>query len=146
MGGQKNPIRIEYTEQRQNALVRLFWKSENHPKCIVPQKALFSNVDLKTGNGLRGIYSSQYQNLAFTVNHSNLYAISMEWPDKDLVLDVPRPANDAKINLLGCNIDLPWTWSNGKLHVDVTSIGYNQMPCSYAWVFRIRGITLESTF
>ncbi len=140
--GKKNPIRIAYREKRQNAAISLFWKSENNIGSIVPQQALFSNAENKKGDGLKAVYSSQYQNLAFTVNKSNLYAISLEWPDEELVLDIPKPLKGAKVNLLGYQNDLPWKWSNGKLHIDVSQITYNEMPCEYAWVFRIKGIDL----
>ena len=140
--GEKNSIRITYREKRRNASIRLFWKSKNSKRCIVPQQALFSNADNTKGNGLKAVYSSQYQNLAFTVNNSNLYAISLEWPDKELVLDIPEPPINAKVNLLGYKNNLPWKWSHGKLHIDISKVSYNEMPCEYAWVFRIKGMDL----
>jgi alpha-L-fucosidase len=140
--GEKYPIRIVYSELRRNASMRLFWTIGNKKKNIVPSQALFSKAVNTKGDGLNAIYSSQYQYLSFTVNNSNLYAISLEWPGKELVLEIPKPLSDAKVNLLGYQEDLPWRWSKGKLHIDVSQVTYNEMPCKHAWVFRIEGVDL----
>ena len=140
--GEKYPIRIVYSELRRNASMRLFWTIGNQKKNIVPSQVLFSKAENTKGDGLNAIYSSQHQYLSFTVNNSNLYAISLEWPSKELVLEIPKSLSNAKVNLLGYQEDLPWRWSRGKLHIDVSQVTYNKMPCKHAWVFRIEGLDL----
>ena len=138
--GRKYSIRVSYYEKRRNAAISLFWSSKKMEREVIPQSALFTSVDQTSGNGLKGVYRSQYQYLCYTVKNKNLYAISLEWPGDELVLEVPRPSADAKVSLLGLPGTLPWTYKEGKLVVNLRKVGYNQMPCQYAWTFRITGI------
>ena len=67
----------------------------------------------------------------------SIYAIALEWPEDKLVLNIPSPASNAKVTLLGRDGVLPWTYENGKMVIDVTGIRYNEVPCQWAWTFKI---------
>lgn len=137
IAGRKYPLRIEYFEKKQDARMRLFWSSASQEKEIIPQNNLYTSPGDDSENGLRGEYSSMYQYLAYTYNNNSLYAICMKWPEEELALDIKPPQKDAKISLLGYDKLLTWVYKNNKLHIDVSGIYYNNMPCNYAWVFRI---------
>jgi alpha-L-fucosidase len=130
-------IRLEYFETRQNASISLFWESSTRQKEIIPQSALFSHPDLDKGDGLQATYTSMRQNLAYTKNHGNLYAVAFEWPGQMLALPIPAPKSGTKIHLLGYEKPLEWTYENDRLLIDLSSITYNDMPGHDAWTFRI---------
>ncbi len=130
-------IKVDYFEKHQNAEVHLYWSSKRLNKQIVPQEVLFVDSDASE-NGLSAEYSSLKQWMSYTTNNGNLYAITYEWPDDKLVLNLDeKPRDLTKIQLLGLDKDLPWTYSNGKLFIDVSGVKYNEMPCKYAWTFKI---------
>ncbi|MFC2121819.1 alpha-L-fucosidase [Bacteroidota bacterium] len=133
----KYPIRIEYFEKKNDAHMHLYWSSESQEKEIIPQPNLYSSKSIDAGDGLLAEYSSMNQHIAYTCNNNNLYVISLEWPDDTLVLDIPKPANGIKISMLGLEKSIPYTYRNNKLYIDVSGISYNEMPCDYAWVFKI---------
>lgn len=138
--GQKYVIKVEYIEKKQNASITLWWSSPALPKEVIPQSALFTDKNQSAAHGLNAVYKSQYSWLCYTVNHGNLYAIALDWPGRELSLQLPRPKAGSNIQLLGYSKPLPWKYENGKIVVDLRGIGYNDMPCQYAWTFKISGL------
>lgn len=135
--GRKYPIQVEYREETQNAHVRLFWSSDSRPREIVPQSRLFSEVGQTKADGLLGVYASLQPYLVYTVNNDNLYAISLEWPGDTLTLSPGLEQAPYRVSLLGREGELPWRYENGELHIDLSELGYAEVPGKYAWVFRI---------
>lgn len=134
--GELYPIQIKYREKKQNASIELFWNVKNKEKQLVPKSALFLDKE-KSANGITGSYSSLKTYLCYTQNHGKIYAISFEWPENELVLSIPNPGKNAKVKLLGLDKNLTWTYSNGKLHIDTSTITYAEMPSHDAWTFAI---------
>jgi alpha-L-fucosidase len=134
--GVKYAIKVEYFESKQNAHAFLYWQSKHQSRQIVPQEALATEISA-TGDGLKAVYSSKKTTLCYTSNKGNIYAIALEWPEDKLVLNIPSPASNAKVTLLGRDGVLPWTYENGKMVIDVTGIRYNEVPCQWAWTFKI---------
>lgn len=137
-GGQRYKLRVEYFERKQNASARLFWSSGSLEKQIVRSSRLFTS---STGveNGLNVVYRSKKQHIAYTQNNGNVYAISMEWPDGQLVLKVDKPGTDAEISLLGYEGKLPWRYVNGSMIIDTSNVKYSKIQGQYAWTFKITG-------
>lgn len=135
--GRKYPILVEYREETQNAHVRLLWSSDSRPREIVPQSRLFSEVGQTKADGLLGVYASLQPYLVYTVNNDNLYAISLEWPGDTLILSPGLEQAPYRVSLLGREGELPWRYENGELHIDLSELGYAEVPGKYAWVFRI---------
>ncbi|TVQ08304.1 MAG: hypothetical protein EA361_16920 [Bacteroidetes bacterium] len=135
--GKMYPIRIEYYETLQNARIHLYWESASLEKQIVPQQHLFTDASLAEGNGLKGLYRSLRQYMAYTHNHGNLYAISFEWPENEFILPIAEPAPGTQVSMLGREGALPWKYENGNLIIDTTPVKYTQMPSHYAWTFKI---------
>ena len=134
-------VKIEFQEKTHAASISLYWENEFQPKAVVPKKNLFTNRNLHNGDGLRGEYRSMRQYIAYTNNHGNLYAICFEWPGRELVLPLDKPAEGTVISLLGREGNLPWRYQNGQLYIDVEQVLYNEMPGHHAWTFKITGYT-----
>jgi hypothetical protein len=135
--GVKYPIKIEYFEDKQNAHIRLYWSAKKLAKQIIPTTNLYTDINNEIGDGLKAKYKSMQQYIAYTLNNGNVYAITLEWPDEELVLSIPYPSLNSKVNLLGYDKDLKWYYKDGKMIIDISDIKYNDMPCKYAWTFRI---------
>ncbi len=139
----KYPIKIEYFEDKQNAHIRLYWSAKKLAKQIIPTTNLYTDINKENGDGLNAKYKSMQQYLAYTTNNDNVYAITLEWPDEELVLSIPNLSLNSKVNLLGYDKDLKWYYKDGKMFIDVSEIKYNDMPCKYAWTFKISKGTEE---
>ncbi len=137
--GQKHSIRVEYYETKVNASVRLFWSSSSQPKQIIPRARLFSTPGRDRGDGLKGVYRSMRQYLAYTRVDGNLYVITFEWPDAELALPVPEPRAGTGIRLLGLERDLAWRYAEDTLYVDVSGVTFSEMPSQWAWTIRLEG-------
>jgi len=137
--GSKYPIRVEYYEQKVNASVRLFWSSRSQVREIIPGARFYTAPDLAQGDGLRAVYRSMQPYLAYTTRDGNLYAITFEWPNDDLMLPIPEPQPGTRIRLLGLERDLPWRYSSDTLYVDLSDVGYSEMPGRWAWTVCLEG-------
>ncbi|MBN2280234.1 MAG: alpha-L-fucosidase [Candidatus Marinimicrobia bacterium] len=133
---QRYPIRIEYFENKQNAGITLYWESKNREKEIVPASVFFTERD-ENRQGLKARYTSQGEHICYTTRDGNLYAIVLEWPDENLVLEIDAPREGTRISLLGTGLALPWKYEKGRLLVDVSGIKYNDMPGHDAWTFKL---------
>ena len=134
---QRTSIRVEFKETTHQAVARLYWAHEDGLKHIVPTDALYTTAD-GAAHGLNAEYTSLWQTVAYTKNHGNHYAIVMDWPGDELRLQTPRPGEGSKIQMLGLERDLAWTWSDKTLSIDTSSIGINDLPCHHTWTFKIK--------
>ncbi|WP_242202160.1 alpha-L-fucosidase [Aestuariivivens insulae] len=130
------PIKIKYREKDLNASMTLYWSSKALEKQTVPASAFYVDK-AQTTQGLRGNYSSLKTYLCYTQNHGKLYAISFEWPEDKLVLDIPNPGKDAKVTLLGIDRALDWTYENNAMTIHTKDIKYAELPSHDAWTFQI---------
>lgn len=133
----KYSIHISYQEKKQNASIFFWWSSRNQRKEIVPQQSLFTDKKLTIGNGLNAVYRSKATRLCYTRNDDNLYAITLDWPDDSLVLHCEKPTTGSKVTLLGRKGTLPWKYENGKMIINTRSIKFSEIPCNWAWTFKI---------
>ncbi len=131
------PIRIEYYETVQNARIHLYWESPQLEREVVAGKNLYTQTGLEQGNGLKGVYTSMRQYIAYTHNHGNLYATCFDWPGNELALPIERPRQGTRITLLGRDGELPWNYRDGQLIINTSVVKYNEMPSHYAWTFKI---------
>ena len=72
---------------------------------------------------------------------TNLYAIVLAWPSTEtLLLSDVMPSKGTTVTLLGYKgDDIKWTKaaSKGGLTLQLPIIPFNQMPCEWAWTFKI---------
>lgn len=132
---QRYSVRAYYSEHKQNASAQLFWTVKGKQE-VIPAQNFFISKEEDTG-GLEVTYRSERARILYTRNNNALYAIVLEWPESKLELNIPEPETASKIFLLGHEGALPWEYESGKLKIDVSSIDFNDMPCRYAWTFKI---------
>ena len=137
VAGRRHALRVEYRERDLNASARLFWSAPGLPREIVPADRLSTGARGASGDGLRAVYRSEKRYLAYTRNDGHLYAITFEWPDGDLVLPIPAPPADTRIELLGRDGALPWRLEDGAVHVDLSGIAYRDIPGDWAWTVKL---------
>lgn len=75
----------------------------------------------------------------FTRNNEDLYAILPGWPGTRFILkDIAGPP-DIAVTLLGHEKPIPFEQHDGNIILDLSGIPAHQLPCGYAYTFRIRG-------
>ncbi|MDR0815441.1 MAG: alpha-L-fucosidase, partial [Bacteroidales bacterium] len=95
-----------------------------------------------------GIYStrayavSKENNVHFTRSKDNktVYAISLDWPGKQLELKSVEPVAGSKIYLLGYDKPLNWSSKNGVTTITLPTNLQKaaNRPCDYAYTFKIQ--------
>jgi alpha-L-fucosidase len=131
-------IHVKYEEEKQNAGVTLLWSTEDLEKEWIPSSSFYQDKEA-TKSGIKGSYSSLDTYICYTQNNGNIYAISFEWPEDQLVLSIEEPSANSKITMLGLDRTLNWTYGNEKLVVDTSEIKYSELPSHDAWTFKIEG-------
>ena len=137
VAGKFYPIKIEYHEKHQNASVSLSWEGNSFEQQIIPRQNLFTDSLQTIGNGLNAEYTSMRQHIAFTTSKGNLYAITFEWPQQFLELQLATPQPETKISLIGRDGYLPWTYEENKLKIDISGVKFSEMKSCSAWTFKI---------
>jgi len=77
--------------------------------------------------------------ILFTQKAGSVYAIVTVWPGERLAVKGVSPAKDVKVTMPGREGELPWVKKDGTMVIDLSSISHNDLPCKWAWVFRIEG-------
>ena len=131
----QHEIEVFYEERDVNALVKLYWSSKKMPKQIVKN---FSTGKLLPCEGLQATYTCEQPWLCYTQSKDALYAIALEYPENQLVLNIDEPAKTMQVNLLGCNKVLPWKYKDGQLIISTSNLNYSDIKSTAAWVFRMK--------
>jgi alpha-L-fucosidase len=73
-------------------------------------------------------------------DNSTVYAISLEWPGKELQLKSLVPAKDSKVYMLGYDKPLKWTHKDGVTTVALPSAlqKAENRPCEHAYTFKLK--------
>ncbi len=131
-------LKVEYLEKKQNANATLYWSGKSQPREAVPEACLYTSIEKDAQHGLNAEYSSLATWLCYTENKGNVYAIALEWPaDNRLILTLDRPDPSTEVSLVGREGKLPWKYEDGKMVIDLNSVKISELPCEWAWVFRI---------
>ena len=75
----------------------------------------------------------------FTSKPGALYAIVPVRPGEKLVVRDVKPAGDVKVSMLGRAGELLWRKGGGGMVIDTSGISQSELPCKWAWVFKIEG-------
>ncbi len=134
--GQLYPIHIKYREKQQNASIALYWSTKNVEKQLIPSSSFFLNKN-KSQQGITGVYKSLKTYLCYTQNNNKVSAISFEWPEDQLVLNIPNPGKNATVSMLGLDKPLMWTYENNTMIINTSTIRYSELPSHDAWTFQI---------
>ena len=125
-------IKVEYEEKNIDAMMRLFVSSNVASKKDASQKEL-----LKVENGFKAEYKCQQPYVCYTTKGDDLYAIAIDYPQDELVLEIPQPEENTVVTMLGCEKILPWKYEDDKIIIDTTPLKYNDLKSDAAWVFKI---------
>lgn len=71
---------------------------------------------------------------------TTVYAISLAWPqDNLLTLAAATATSQTTVSMLGYKEPLKWTslGPSGGIVVSIPSISVDQLPCEWAWVFKL---------
>jgi len=140
ISGKRYPVKAGFFETTHQAGLMLQWESKSQKKQVVPESVFFVSDKPDANNGIQGKYQSEGQYLGYTTNNGNVYAITLEWPGKELILPIDIKEKKITISLLGKQGNLKFKNIDGKIHVDLSNIYYNDLPCLYAWTFKIEGL------
>lgn len=131
----QHEIEVFYEEREVNALVKLYWSSKKMPKQIVEG---FATGDFVFCEGLNATYTCEQPWICYTQSNETLYAIALEFPENQLVLNIDEPAKTMQVTLLGCDKVLPWEYKNGQVIINTSSISYSDLKSTAAWVFKMK--------
>ena len=125
-------IKVEYEEKNIDAMMRLFVSSNVASKKDASQKEL-----LKVENGFKAEYKCQQPYVCYTTKGDDLYAIAIDYPQDELVFEIPQPEENTVVTMLGCEKILPWKYEDDKIIIDTTPLKYNDLKSDAAWTFKI---------
>jgi alpha-L-fucosidase len=77
----------------------------------------------------KGIYYTKKDNI--------LYVICTTWPEKAIFIDGLKLGKKIIVTMLGLKKKVIWRLEGNKLHIEPPSITPAQVPCQYAYVFKI---------
>ncbi len=131
----QHEIEVFYEERDVNALVKLYWSSKKMSKQIVDG---FVTGDFVFCEGLNATYTCEQPWICYTQSNEALYAIALEFPEKQLALNIDKPAETMQVTLLGCDKVLPWEYRDGQLIINTSSLSYSDLKSTAAWVFKMK--------
>lgn len=131
----QHDIEVYYEERDVNAMVKLYWSSKKMPKQTVKN---FTTGRLLPCEGLQATYTCEQPWLCYTQGKDALYAIALEFPENQLILNIEKPADTMKVTLLGCDKELPWKYEDGQLIISTNKLSYSDVKSSSAWVFKMK--------
>ena len=133
--GKSYSVKVEYEEKNIDAMMRLFVSRDVTP--VASKKDASQKELLKVENGFKAEYKCQQPYVCYTTKDDVLYAIAIDYPQDELVLEMPQPAENTVVTMLGCEKVLPWRYEDGKMIIDTTPLKYNDLKSDAAWTFKI---------
>jgi len=76
----------------------------------------------------------------FTKKNNNLFAICPIYPKGKLRIRNVTLKPDSKVGLLGYDNELKWVQKGKDIEIEVPSLTASEVPCSYAWTFKLNGL------
>ena len=104
---------------------------------------LRTNGEVVYGTEKLKAHFKQGDSIRFTKKRKEqiIYAISLNAPKKDLVLKYVKPEDGSKIELIGYDTVLNYTYSDEEgLIINIPEDALNASGSKYAWGFKINGI------
>ena len=127
-------IEVFYEEDDLEATVALYWSSKKMPRQIMEG---FQMGAMMPAQGLKATYTCEQPSVCYTLGKGALYAIALEYPEDQLVLNLDEPSSDMKVTLLGSGKSLPWHYEEGRLVIETGSLHYSDLCSTAAWVFKL---------
>ena len=127
-------IEVFYEEEELEATVALYWSSKKMPKQLMEG---FQMGAMLPAQGLKATYTCEQPSVCYTQGKKALYAIALDYPEDQLVLQLDEPSEDMKVTLLGTGKTLPWKYEEGRLVIETGSLRYGDLRSTAAWVFKL---------
>ena len=128
-------IEVFYEEDDLEATIHLLWSSKTMEKQVMTN---FQQGAMLPAMGLKATYTSEQPTVCYTQGKNALYAIALDYPEDQLILNIDEPAPSMKVRLLGTVKDLPWKYKDGKLFIDTSGLKYSDLRSTAAWVFKMK--------
>ncbi len=96
--------------------------------------------DILRSAGQQPINGIAVKQVFFTKKPDALYAITPGWPGDTLVLKDLEPASTTVVTMLGVGAPLKWKKHGKDLIVETPRLTVDQLPCKYAYAFKVTGI------
>ena len=132
--GQHN-IEVFYEEDEFEATITLYWSSKSMERQVMQG---FQMGAMLPTQGLKATFTCEQPNICYTQGKDALYAIALEYPEDQLVLNLDQPEDNMKVTLLGCPKTLPWKYKDGQLIIDTSGLKYSDLKSTAAWVFKMK--------
>ena len=127
-------IEICYEEDELEATVTLYWSAKKMPKQVMEG---FQMGPMLPTQGLKATFTCEQPNVCYTQKDDTLYAIALDYPENQLVLNLDEPSANMKVTLLGSGKTLPWSYEEGRLVIETGSLRYSDLRSTSAWVFKL---------
>lgn len=128
-------IEVFYEEDDLEATIHLLWSSKTMEKQVMTN---FQQGAMLPAMGLKATYTSEQPTVCYTQGKNALYAIALDYPEDQLILNIDEPAPSMKVRLLGTVKDLPWKYKDGQLFIDTSGLKYSDLRSTAAWVFKMK--------
>jgi alpha-L-fucosidase len=113
------------------------WSEGKRPEQVYKEyKAKYNVMDV-VGEGPKD--GRAVKEMFFTSKPGALYAIVPVRPGEKLVVRDVKPARNVKVTMLGREGELSWRKGAGGMVIDTSGISQSELPCKWAWVFKIEG-------
>lgn len=76
----------------------------------------------------------------YTCKGEDVYAISLQWPGKELVLNAPKPTAKTKVSMLGYDGTVSWKKRGGNMVIQVPQLTIDKVPCRHAYSFKVTNV------
>ena len=130
----QHKIEVFYEEDELEAAIALYWSSKNMPRQVMEG---FQMGAMLPTQGLKATYTCEQPRLCYTRGKDALYAIALDYPESQLVLNLNQPSENMKVTLLGSGKTLPWHYEEGRLVIETGSLRYADLRSTAAWVFKL---------
>ncbi len=130
----QHKIGVFYVEDELEASIHLYWSSNKMPKQVMEG---FQMGPMLPTMGLKASYICEQPCVCYTQKNGTLYAIALDYPEEQLVLQLDEPSKDMKVTLLGSGKVLPWHYEEGRLVIETGSLRYGDLRSTAAWVFKL---------
>jgi len=82
--------------------------------------------------------NQQLGNMFFTTKNNTLYAICTNYPEGDLIIGGLPNTKGIEISMLGYGKKIDWRIEDGKCIISAPLMYPSEIPCDYAWVYKIK--------
>ena len=130
----QHKIEVFYEEDEFEATITLYWSSKKMPKQVMED---FRMGAMLPTQGLKATYTCEQPSVCYTQKNGVLYAIALDFPEEELVLNLDKPSDNMKVTLLGSGKTLPWHFEEGRLVIETGSLRYGDLRSTAAWVFKL---------